>query len=74
VSFAAAVHMAFSQPNTLIQESVRSFYTGWYQEVVTTLPRIADGYVYPMEGDGLGLEMRDDIFDRKDIHVMRSTL
>ncbi len=25
VGFAAAVHMSFSQPNTLIQESVRAF-------------------------------------------------
>ncbi len=30
VGFVAAVHMSFSQPNTLIQESVRAFYRGWY--------------------------------------------
>ena len=35
VGFAAAVHASFSQPNTLIQESVRAFYTGWYKELVT---------------------------------------
>src|SRR5258706_9810721 len=40
VSFAAAVHASFSQPNTLIQDSVRAFYTGWYREIVTELPRI----------------------------------
>ena len=40
---------AFSQPNTLIQESVRAFYTGWYRELVTVMPidrerlRVADG-------------------------------
>ena len=73
VSFAAAVHMAFSQPNTLIQESVRAFYTGYYRELVTQLPRIADGYVYPMDGPGLGLELRDDVFNRKDVHVLRSS-
>lgn len=47
VGFAAAVHMSFSQPNTLIQESVRAFYRGWYTELVTTVPRIEGGYVYP---------------------------
>jgi galactonate dehydratase len=26
--------------NALIQESVRAFYAGWYQELVTTLPKI----------------------------------
>jgi galactonate dehydratase len=72
VSFAAAVHMAFSQPNTLIQESVRAFYTGWYKELVTNLPRIAEGYVYPMDGCGLGLELRDEVFSRGDLHVARS--
>ncbi len=31
VGFIAAVHMSFSQPNTLIQESVRAFYKGLVQ-------------------------------------------
>ena len=35
VGFVAAIHASFSQPNTLIQESVRAFYTGWYKELVT---------------------------------------
>ena len=34
------MHASFSQPNTLIQESVRAFYTGWYKELVTVVPRI----------------------------------
>ncbi len=38
ISYAAAIHMAFSQPNTLIQESVRAFYTGYYRELVTVVP------------------------------------
>ena len=35
VGFIAGIHASFSQPNTLIQESVRAFYTGWYKELVT---------------------------------------
>ena len=31
---------------------MRAFYTGWYQELVTELPRIEHGYVYPMSGAG----------------------
>jgi NAD(P)-dependent dehydrogenase (short-subunit alcohol dehydrogenase family) len=54
VGFIAGVHAAFSQPNTLIMESVRAFYRGWYNELVTTMPVIRDGFVYPMEGPGLG--------------------
>ena len=67
VGFAAAVHASFSQPNTLIQESVRAFYTGWYKELVTAVPRIENGYVYPMEGPGLGLELLPQVFERPDL-------
>ena len=31
--------------NALIQESVRAFYTGWYNELVTELPPITKGEV-----------------------------
>ncbi len=67
VGFAAAIHMSFSQPNTLIQESVRAFYNGWYRELVTAMPRIANGYVHPMEGPGLGTELQPGFFERGDL-------
>jgi galactonate dehydratase len=72
VGFAAAIHASFSQPNTLIQESVRAFYTGWYKELVTEVPVIKDGYVYPMEGPGLGTELLPAVFERSDLTVRRS--
>lgn len=74
VGFAAAVHASFSQPNTLIQESVRAFYTGWYQELVTAVPKIENGFVYPMEGIGLCLDLRPAVFERSDLHVRISRL
>jgi galactonate dehydratase len=73
VGFIAGIHASFSQPNTLIQESVRAFYKGWYNELVTTMPIIKDGYVYPMEGYGLGVELLPAVFDRDDLTVRRST-
>ena len=72
VGFAAAVHMSFSQPNTLIQESVRAFYRGWYNELVTAVPAIKDGYVYPMEGPGLGVDLLPAVFERADLTVRRT--
>jgi galactonate dehydratase len=57
VGFVAAIHMSFSQPNTLIQDSVRAFHKGWHRELVTEVPRIEGGYVHPMEGPGLGTEL-----------------
>jgi galactonate dehydratase len=74
VGFAAAVHMAFSQPNTLIQESVRAFCSGWYKELVTELPKISKGFVFPMEGPGIGLELQQSFFERPDLSVQRSQL
>lgn len=74
IGFAAAIHMSFSQPNTLIQESVRAFYKGWYTELVTTVPRIENGYVYPMEGPGLGVELLPSFFKRTDLSTRVSAL
>ena len=74
VGFAAAVHMSFSQPNTLIQESVRAFYRGWYNELVTAVPRIENGFVYPMEGPGLGVELQPAVFKRSDLTVRRTSV
>jgi L-alanine-DL-glutamate epimerase-like enolase superfamily enzyme len=74
IGFAAAVHASLSQPNTLIQESVRAFYTGWYKELVTAVPRIENGFVYPMEGVGLCTELLPEVYSRPDLHVRRSTL
>jgi len=74
VSYAAAVHASFSQPNTLIQESVRAFYNGWYKELVTEVPVIENGYVLPMQGPGLGTELLPAVFERSDLTTRRSEL
>ena len=58
--------------NALIQESVRAFYTGWYQELVTELPEIRNGQVYPMAGPGLGTELQPGITKRADARLRRS--
>lgn len=72
IGFIAGIHASFSQPNTLIQESVRAFYTGWYRDLVTEMPVIRDGYVLPMEGPGLGADLLPAVFERRDLLVRRS--
>jgi galactonate dehydratase len=74
VGFIAGIHASFSQPNTLIQESVRAFYKGWYKELVTTMPVIKDGFAYPMDGHGLGVELLPAVFQRSDLTVRRSAM
>lgn len=66
VSLAVDVHLSSHLPNTLVQEVVRAFYHGWYQDLVTELPRLDNGYIYPLEGPGLGLSLRPEVLRRSD--------
>jgi L-alanine-DL-glutamate epimerase-like enolase superfamily enzyme len=74
VVYMASVHLSLNAPNTLVQESVRAFYTGWYRELVTQLPRIDNGYVYPPDGPGLGTELLPDVEKRADAIVRVTSL
>ena len=69
VALMACIHLCLNVPNALIQETVRAFYTGWYKELVTVLPKIEDGHVYPPEGPGLGTDILPQVFERPDIQV-----
>jgi L-alanine-DL-glutamate epimerase-like enolase superfamily enzyme len=69
VVFTASTHLSLNAPNALIQESVRAFYTGWYGELVTALPKVERGMVTPPPGPGLGLELRPELFERPDARV-----
>ena len=42
VVLATSVHLSVHLPNAMIQESVRAYYRGWYPELATGLPTIAD--------------------------------
>ena len=53
---------------------MRAFYRGWYLELVTEMPRIENGYVYPMEAPGLGVDLLPAVYERSDLTVRRSTL
>ncbi|MEQ4724002.1 mandelate racemase/muconate lactonizing enzyme family protein [Nonomuraea sp. B19D2] len=64
VSFAACVHLALSQPNALVQESVRAFRHTWYQELATGLPRVEHGRVTLDGRPGLGVELADGLTER----------
>jgi galactonate dehydratase len=66
VEFAAAVHLSINAPNALVQESVRAFYTGWYRELVTEIPRVENGWIYPLTGPGLGTELLPEVLERPD--------
>jgi galactonate dehydratase len=74
VVLTASVHLSINAPNALIQETVRAFYTGWYQELVTDLPAIADGMIRPTTSPGLGTRLQPGLVKRGDAIVRRTTV
>ncbi len=73
VGLAASVHLALNAPNVFIQEVVRAFYYGWYQELVVNLPPIENGRITAPEGSGLGTKLMPEALKRPDAQVRRST-
>ena len=74
VVYTASCHLSLNAPNALIQESVRAFYTGWYTELVTHLPRVENGWILPMDGNGLGTSLQPGVKKRADAVIARSVL
>ena len=74
VLLTASVHHSMNATNTLIQEMVRAFYYGWYQELVTELPPVENGMIRPLDGPGLGTKLQPGVFKRLDCHITRSNL
>jgi L-alanine-DL-glutamate epimerase-like enolase superfamily enzyme len=74
VQLVANTHLVMSTPNALILETVRAHYRGYYQQLVTSLPRIEDGFAWPMSGPGLGTALLPDLRRRSDVTVRRSAL
>ena len=73
VALTASTHLALSTHNCHLQEVVRAFYYGWYQDLVTNLPPIEKGNISITEGNGLGLSLNKDVFKRKDLKIKISS-
>jgi L-alanine-DL-glutamate epimerase-like enolase superfamily enzyme len=72
VVFAASIHLSMNAPNAIFQESVRAYYSTWYRDLVTVMPRIENGQIYPFEGAGLGFELSDYVLGNPEV-VRRTT-
>jgi galactonate dehydratase len=69
IALVAGNHVVMNAPNGLIQEIVRSFYSTWYADIVTELPKITHGMMTPLTGAGLGTKLQDAFLKRDDIHM-----
>ena len=71
VTYTAGTHLCLSLPNAMIQEGVRAYYGrgGWYQDVVTALPKVDHGFVSAPDGPGLGIQLQPGFLKRPDVEV-----
>lgn len=74
VGLAVATHLAVATPGVAVQEIVRAYTSGWYDALVTDLPRIEHGRIRPPTGPGLGLDLRPELLADSGTHVRISTM
>jgi galactonate dehydratase len=72
VLLCANLHLLTAVPNALLLETVRAHHRGYYQQLVTELPRIECGFAYPMTAPGLGTALHPDLKRRPDARVRRT--
>jgi L-alanine-DL-glutamate epimerase-like enolase superfamily enzyme len=72
VAYVAGTHLCLALPNAMIQEGVRAYYHGWYEDVVTALPNIDRGLVAAPAGPGLGSRLQPEFLTRADVRVRSS--
>jgi galactonate dehydratase len=68
VALAVASHFVTAVPNGFVQEVVRAFYHGWYADVSTGLPVVADGHIRPPDIPGHGVSLRDSMLSSSAAH------
>ncbi len=69
VVLTVGTHLGVTFANIELQEMVRAFYYGWYQEMVTVLPKYENGYLTPPTGPGLGTKLQAGVNRRSDALV-----
>lgn len=63
LSMTVNTHLSAHASNIAIQEVVRAFATDWYGEILTEVPEVRDGRVWPLTGPGLGTELRPELLE-----------
>ncbi len=72
VVWVASIHLMMHIPNALIMEAVRAYYSTWYKDIVTEVPVVKDGHIYPLTGPGLGTKLLPDLIRQPGVSVRRS--
>jgi L-alanine-DL-glutamate epimerase-like enolase superfamily enzyme len=73
VALWAAAHLMLHIPNAMIQEIVRGYVEGWYNDVLQDTLTIEHGNLWLNGKPGLGTALREDITTRPGVHVEVTT-
>jgi galactonate dehydratase len=68
VALWSAAHLMLHIPNAMIMETVRAYYDGWYEDVMTETIPISEGMLSLPERPGLGTALRKEVLQRPDVH------
>ena len=74
ILFAADCHLAFASPNTLTQEIVRAYLSGWYSDVASGLPEVKSGQLQLPKGPGHGADFALGFLDGDGIKKKKSCI
>jgi L-alanine-DL-glutamate epimerase-like enolase superfamily enzyme len=74
VVWVASIQLMMHIPNALVMETVRAYHSGWFKDVLTELPRVEKGYIYPLTGPGLGTRLLPGVTARDGVQRRRSVL
>jgi len=74
VTLATGVHLCINAENALIQEMVRAYYFGWYEEVASGLPTFEAGRLRPTGAPGHGVSLRPEVRGWDDTMMRTSKL
>jgi L-alanine-DL-glutamate epimerase-like enolase superfamily enzyme len=73
VALWAAVHLMLHIPNAMIQEIVRGYVDGWYNDVLADPIGLKEGYLTLNGKPGLGTKLREDFTTRPNAQIQITT-
>ncbi|MBT5320568.1 MAG: mandelate racemase/muconate lactonizing enzyme family protein, partial [Chloroflexi bacterium] len=68
------VHLSLNATNTFIQETVRAYNATWYNDIVTVLPKVENGFASVSDDPGLGLDFTDKFMNSDQLTVRTTEL
>lgn len=74
IVWVASIEFMLHIPNALVMEAVRAYFTTWYHDIITEVPRVENGYIYGLNKPGLGTRLQPDLLKRDGVQVRRSSL